>query len=276
MHQRWLLGAVTVGVVWGAATIAFDSSVWILDFLLHLGPLLAGVAVLVALIGWRPAGPASFQIEGDTFVAPTNRRRTIEVAALLVVLISGTALGIDWIAADGGVFDILLAALPALLAAALLLHSLLIPTTVELRPEGLRIPGRLHRVDVPWEAIRPGTPWAPRLRTQKLELLIATGYLVRPPAERRPRLDVPIDVLDIHPWFLADAIRYYVAHPEHRASIGRPAELERLSRRLRDGGAPPALPAGRTPTALPAGRTPTIVRQATSRESEEWTANHRS
>ncbi|MEV4618177.1 hypothetical protein AB0J74_05575 [Asanoa sp. NPDC049573] len=264
MHQRWLLGAVTVGVVWGAAAIAFDIPVWILDFLLHLGPLLAGVVVTVALVGWRPAGPATFDVQADSFVAPTNRRRTIEVSALLVVLISATALGIDWIASDGGAVDVALSALPALLAAALLLHSLLIPPTVELRPEGLRIPGRLHRVDVPWEAIRPGTPWAPRLRTQKLELLIGTGYLVRPPRERRPRLDVPIDVLDIHPWFLADAIRYYVAHPEHRAAIGRPAELERLSRRLRDGGAPPALPPGRTPT---------IVRQATA--PDESPAGHR-
>jgi hypothetical protein len=80
------------------------------------------------------------------------------------------------------------------------------------------------------------------MRTQRLEL-----------HARRRIHKVPIDVLDIHPWFLADAIRYYVAHPEHRAAIGRAAEHERLRKRLRDGGAPPALPAARVPRQLPAG-----------------------
>ncbi|GIF70641.1 hypothetical protein [Asanoa siamensis] len=266
MHQRWLLGAAALGVVWGAVAIAFDAPVLVLDFLLHLGPTLAGVAALVALIGWRPAGPASFEIRAETFVAPTNRRRTIEIAALVLVLTSQAALAIDRLADGGGVFDGLLSVVFGLLAAALLARSVLVPTTVELNADGLRIPGRLHRVDVPWAAIRPGTPWAPVLRTQRLELLIGTGYLVRPPSERRQRLDVPIDVLDIHPWFLADAIRYYVAHPEHRAAIGRPAELERLSRRLRDGGAPPALPAGPT---VP------VVRQAGAPATERSTAAHR-
>jgi hypothetical protein len=266
MHQRWLLGAAALGVVWGAAATAFDIPVLVIDFLLHLGPTLLGVGALVALIGWRPAGPASFEVRGDRFVAPTNRRRTIETAALVLVLTSQAALAIDRLADGGGAFDGIVSVLLGLLAAALLVRSLLVPNSVELRAEGLRIPGRLHTVDVPWAAIQPGTPWAPRLRTQRLELLIGTGYLVRPPSERRPRLDVPIDVLDIHPWFLADAIRYYVAHPEHRESIGRPAELERLSRRLRDGGAPPALPAGPTVS---------VVRQAEAPHSERSTAAHR-
>jgi hypothetical protein len=266
MHQRWLLGAAALGVVWGAAAIAFDIPVLALDLLLHLGPTLAGVVALVALIGWRPAGPATFTVTGETFEAPPNRRHTIEMAAFVLVLTSQAALAIDRLGAGGGAFDAVLSVLFGLLAAGLLTRALLVPTTVELSADGLRIPGRLHRVEVPWAAIRPGTPWAPRLRTQKLELLINTGYLVRPPAERRPRLDVPIDVLDIHPWFLADAIRYYVAHPEHRAAIGRPAELERLSRRLRDGGAPPALPAGPTVT---------VVRQPEPPARERSTAAHR-
>ncbi|MEV0719665.1 hypothetical protein [Asanoa sp. NPDC050611] len=266
MHQRWLLGAAALGVVWGVAAIAFDIPVLVLDLLLHLGPTVAGVGALVALIGWRPAGPASFELRGETFVAPTNRRRTIETAAFVLVLTSQAALAIDRLDGGGGLLDGLLSLLFGLLAAALLARALLVPTTVELRAEGLRVPGRLHRIEVPWAAIRPGTPWAPRLRTQRLELFIGTSYLVRPPSERRSRLDVPIDVLDIHPWFLADAIRYYVAHPEHRASIGRPAELERLSRRLRDGGAPPALPAG--PSAP-------VVRQATAPAAEQSTAAHR-
>jgi hypothetical protein len=91
--------------------------------------------------------------------------------------------------------------------------------------------------------LRPGTPWAPRLRTQRLDL-VGRVRVYR----------VAIDVLDIHPWFLADAIRYYLAHPEHRAAIGRTAEHDRLCKRLRDGGAPPALPAPAPRLALPGPR----------------------
>ena len=252
MHQRWLLAATTLGVVWGAAAIAFDVPLLVVDFLLHLGPTVVGVGALVALIGWRPAGPATFAVADDAFYAPTNRRRTVEVAALILVSISQAALAVDRLRADGALFDAILSVLLVLLAAALLLRSLVVPTRLELRPRGLRIPGRLHTIDVPWKALRPGTPWAPRLRTQKLELLLGRSYLVMPPSERRAQLDVAIDVLDVHPWFLADTIRYYVAHPEHRESIGRPAELDRLVRRLRDGGAPPALPPGPPPPlALP-------------------------
>jgi hypothetical protein len=32
----------------------------------------------------------------------------------------------------------------------------------------------------------------------------------------------------VHPWFLADAIRYYVAQPARRAAIGTLAEYDRL------------------------------------------------
>lgn len=34
--------------------------------------------------------------------------------------------------------------------------------------------------------------------------------------------------LEIDPAFLAEAIRWYAEHPEHRAAIGTPAELDRL------------------------------------------------
>jgi len=245
-HQRWLLAAMALGVAWGAAAVAFDVPVLALDLLLHLGPTLAGVAAFVTLIGWRPAGPATFTVEDDAFVAPVNARRTVEIAALILVVTSQAALAIE----GGGLVDTLLPAVLALVAAVPLARSLRVPGQVELRPSGLRVPGRWRAVDVPWEALRPGTPWAPRLRTQRLDLVVATGYLVLPPSERRAVLGVPIDVLDVHPWFLADAVRYYVAHPEHRAAIGRRAELERLTLRLRDGGAPPALPPG-----------PAVVRQ---------------
>ncbi len=46
----------------------------------------------------------------------------------------------------------------------------------------------------------------------------------------------------VHPWFLADAIRSYVEHPQDRVAIGTIAEHERLQAVL-TGGAFPLAPA---------------------------------
>jgi hypothetical protein len=48
---------------------------------------------------------------------------------------------------------------------------------------------------------------------------------------RKIRPHVPLAV-DIHPWFLGDAIRRYADHPEHRAAIGTREEHERLTAAL--------------------------------------------
>jgi hypothetical protein len=32
----------------------------------------------------------------------------------------------------------------------------------------------------------------------------------------------------VHAWFIADVIRHYVDHPQHRAAIGEQAEYQRL------------------------------------------------
>jgi hypothetical protein len=247
-HHGWLLGAGVAAVLCGAASIAFDLANPFLDLLLHFGPTVVGLGVLVALIGWHPRGPAAFELAARrmAFVAPANRRRSLEVAALTLILGSQAALFVERTADSGSAaLDIGLSALFVAAVAALLVHAWLVPPELELSPEGVRVASRLRPVTVPWEALHHGTPWAPRLRTQRLELVTRTGFH-----------RVPVDVLDIHPWFLADAIRYYVAHPEHRAAIGRGAEHERLCRRLRDGGAPPALPAPPTRPALPGPRRP--------------------
>ena len=251
-HRRLLLGTAVLALVWGVAIVVLDPANGFLDAVVHLGPTVLGLCLYLGLIGWRPAGPAAFLVarRRSAFVAPVNRRRTAELAALILLLAGQAALWIDRLGEPGANgLDVALSTTFLLAVAALLAHCWLAPPTLELRPEGVRVPRGLQPLTVRWESLRPGTPWAPRVRTQRLDLV-----------GRARTYHVPIDVLDIHPWFLADAIRYYVAHPEHRAAIGRPAEHERLCRRLRDGGAPPALAAPAQRKALPPGRRPPVPR----------------
>ncbi|GGM48974.1 hypothetical protein GCM10011608_37360 [Micromonospora sonchi] len=99
--------------------------------------------------------------------------------------------------------------------------------SVELRPDGVRQRDFTGSLMVPWEALAPGRPFQPAVRASTLALAYAQPDLVRrrgilPLGRRRLRID------NVHPWFIADTIRHYVDHPQHRAAIGEPAEYQRL------------------------------------------------
>lgn len=105
---------------------------------------------------------------------------------------------------------------------------------LQLRPQGLRYRGPAGSLTVPWEALAPGYP----LRAALTGPTLALTY-VRPDLVQRRGL-VPSGKLRIdtvHAWFIADAIRHYVAHAEHRAAIGTQAEYRRLLQALTE---PPA------------------------------------
>ncbi|PZG17050.1 hypothetical protein C1I95_16350 [Micromonospora craterilacus] len=104
--------------------------------------------------------------------------------------------------------------------------------SVELRPDGVCQRDLTGSLMVPWEALAPGRPYQPAARASSLALTYAQPDLVRrrsilPLGRRRLRID------SVHPWFIADAIRHYVDHPQHRAAIGEPAEYQRLLDALR-------------------------------------------
>jgi hypothetical protein len=95
---------------------------------------------------------------------------------------------------------------------------------VELTRDGVRVLAPLGYLAVRWEGLAPGYPLRPKQRADTLTLTVAQENLAR----RRGLVVLGLGWLDIHPWFLADAIRYYVAHPEHRAAIGTAEEHDRL------------------------------------------------
>jgi hypothetical protein len=57
------------------------------------------------------------------------------------------------------------------------------------------------------------------------DLVVQRGWAVGSGTRQWPVLSLQVRT---HPWFFADAIAWYVAHPEHRAAIGTPDEHARL------------------------------------------------
>jgi hypothetical protein len=85
---------------------------------------------------------------------------------------------------------------------------------------------------VPWEALAPGGPPRPELTADQLRLVVTQpervvqrGLVLGWGSRQYPCLALDVNV---HPIFVADAIRWYVEHPEDRAGIGTPAGHDRL------------------------------------------------
>lgn len=102
----------------------------------------------------------------------------------------------------------------------------------ELTPAGVRTIGPLFDRLIPWQALAPGGPARPALNADRLSLDIARPDLV----DQRgwepgsgPRHDPKVSLREnIHPWILADTIRWYVEHPADRDALGTPGAQDRL------------------------------------------------
>ncbi|GIH05891.1 hypothetical protein Rhe02_39580 [Rhizocola hellebori] len=105
---------------------------------------------------------------------------------------------------------------------------------LELTPAGIRSRRPFQRLLIPWEALHTGGPLRPgtdvwstgalRLSFAQPDLVQCRG-LMGAMFRRNPSLALAYDA---HPWLLADTIRWYAEHPEHRAGIGTQEEHDRL------------------------------------------------
>jgi hypothetical protein len=98
--------------------------------------------------------------------------------------------------------------------------------SVELRPAGFVDRTALGTLTVPWGALAPGYPLLPPANATRLVLTFAHPELVR----RRGLIFWSSIQATVDPVFLAHAIRFYVANPDRRPSIGTEAEYEELLR----------------------------------------------
>ncbi|MCW6005964.1 hypothetical protein K1W54_15460 [Micromonospora sp. CPCC 205371] len=279
-RRVWLRRGAAVGLGVGALSFVWlraanpEPDQWLPSLIVGLlPPVLVLVAAPPDLVpsrrrrpGRRASAPAA---AGPPFRAPPARRAVWWPAALLVMVSVnfGTALSFTREPAGDPEPEGLLAALDAAIMA--ILGSAAVVATglqltaiwagwpqVELTPEAVRVKAPFGYIAVPWQALRPGYPWRPSLRADTLALTIDQPHLIHRRGLIGASRAVPTFWLDIHPWFLADAIRYYVAHPEHRAAIGTATEHDRLRQTLHNGSIPPqAAAADRLTPAVNASQT---------------------
>lgn len=197
--------------------------------LAQLGVIGGLVAVIVRMAG-AAKRPARFAITPTGFAVPPLVSLGLFTGFLLVM----SAQAIGGLIALGDVHRWWFWAntVPMLLASGLAVVFAWRGTMLELRPDGVHQRGSLLWRVIPWDALAAGGPPRPPYGDKYLYLATSRPDLVRQkgislgsgPAEQ-PRLMLRMKV---HPWFLADAIRWYTEHPQDRAAIGAPAEHERL------------------------------------------------
>jgi hypothetical protein len=241
VQRPLIVAAVVICVAWTVAAALIHARVFWLFAVLQVGPALAFLAALVASVLPGSTKPAGFEVrEGVGFVVPASREFGFLVVGevAMMAFLSGQLIHIwTWGGADETIFRFWAGAvLSVALLVACGLVALLVVTALRGRPQILLTPSAVVQEDwwanrtIPWEALRPGRPLGQvRGRTLTLivdrpDLVVRRGLFRR--STRRPWLVT--GHLRVHPWFLADAIGFYVGHPERRDAISSWAEYERL------------------------------------------------
>ncbi|MFU8855177.1 hypothetical protein ACNAW0_30085 [Micromonospora sp. SL1-18] len=207
---------LAVGLAWGRRL-----SDW-LGLILIIAALLVGVLGVLALGRSRPA---ALLVKPEVRAFATEPGASQILIAVMLTFSASQLLGLPLGEVVGGLFMVL----PFLLLVAIGMQVAAgwRGVSLELRPDGVCQRDVTGSLMVPWEALAPGSPSRPAVGASTLALTYTQPDLVRrcgilPLGRRRLRID------NIHPWFLADTIRHYVDHPQHRPAIGEPAEYQRL------------------------------------------------
>ncbi|MBV1854940.1 hypothetical protein [Catellatospora tritici] len=237
-----VLGAVPPGLALVGAPGWWSGGSLAVMFAAFLGLIVVGNAVNLSAVGMAGLAhrPARFTVADGAFLARPHVSPAFSAVSVLLgwAVIAG---GLAWLVMTA---DRALSSAPGLLLGAGMLLVMLTlvgsiavagawqGTWLALEPVGLTIRAGWWRRTVPWAALAPGGP--PRavspmsvltLAVARPELVETTGWLPGVGTATRPRIGLAYDV---HPVLLADAIRWYAEHPEHRAAIGTAAEHDRL------------------------------------------------
>ncbi|MET7393460.1 hypothetical protein ABZS66_08205 [Dactylosporangium sp. NPDC005572] len=216
-----VLPPMAVGAAVGVVVLADEPEAF-LPLMIVLQPLTTlGIVIGLVELTRTNRGPSTFRLvphDGRVaFAVPPNFRRQCLFNGLLsaaLVLMAVTGLRVP-----GRIVPLIAWAILALNATAMLLlvQRMLRSRPLLLTADGIGIDG--GRTFVPWPALEPG-PDRPLWRLARPELV--RGRRIR---QLQPGQAVP---LDVSLWFLSLSIYDYVTHPEHRAAIGTPEELDRL------------------------------------------------
>ncbi|MEV6599172.1 hypothetical protein AB0M36_20280 [Actinoplanes sp. NPDC051346] len=185
------------------------------------------VFLMLAIVALAGARPKAFRVDPRVPAFSASAQPTLLFLALAFF---PTAIGIagnvirDWSSEPFLAEHLLELGYPAVLSMWIVLAWR--DTNVRLRPDGVWQRGITGWLVIPWDAVPivPTLPPSPTARTVRL----AFG---RPELVHRRGLHVYRNCLrtdDIDPRFLCAAIRYYLAHPQHRTAIGTQAEHDRV------------------------------------------------
>jgi hypothetical protein len=245
-----IVATVVIGFAWTLAAAQLHAPAYWLFAVMIYGLWLLVLAALVASAILGRAKPAGFVVrEGVGFVAPARRGFGYLVVCEVLILAFLTGEWIhtwSWRPIRGGTDAAFYGFWAGAGSVVLLLFgglvAWLVVTALRGGPQILLTPAAVVQEDwwgnrtIPWEALRPGRPLRlTRRRSLTLivdrpELVVRRGLFRG--STRRPWLNVAY--LRVHPWFLADAIWFYFAHPHRRDAIGARAEYERFVRELGD------------------------------------------
>ena len=183
--------------------------------------------LLVIVVVAARRRPRAFEVQPDVPAFSTPPQPAVVFIALGPLFLAAANVGNliqDW-GTEPFLYD---QALDLLFAALVPLSIFIVchDMNVQLRPEGLWQRGITGWLVIPWEA----SPTVPTLPPPAYANTVQLTY-GRPDLIRRNGLHVfrhRLRTADIEPWLITAAIRYYVAHPEHRPAIGTRAEYDRL------------------------------------------------
>lgn len=170
--------------------------------------------------------------------APAVVAAVVPTTGLVCLLASST---VPWRAArEAGVAAFEQASIAVWAVAVVLTLAVVIPSVVyawrgiafEVNPVGVRTVGPLFDRLIPWQSLAYGGP--PRtvpqadwlvLAVTRPELIVQHGWGPGWGPRHHPKVNLQANV---HPWLIADAIRWYVEHPAERDLLGTPGAQDRL------------------------------------------------
>ncbi|MEU8085560.1 hypothetical protein AB0B57_18300 [Micromonospora sp. NPDC049101] len=181
--------------------------------------------------------PATWQVDAarNRFVAPSSPR-WMGPWSMVLGWIAAAFVQTERIAGEDraqlvqipGVLALAIA-VPLLVLGGIALTLLLNRPRLTLDRDGITAKGLVRRTFLPWDRLVPGGPPPPPPKAASIPLMRVPAVPGKPPYP----YPLAAGRLHVEPGFLANTIRQYVEHPEHRSAIGTQRELDRLHATLR-------------------------------------------
>lgn len=196
------------------------------------GTLLLPIAVHAMATRKARRRPATWQVETaeHRFVAPASPR-WLGPWAIVVGWLAGALVQTERVPGEDRARLVELPGIVALsIAVPVLVLGGIAAVLLRNRPlltvdaDGITSYGLVGRTSLRWDRLLPGGPLPPPRGAANLTVMLLPAVPGDPPGTWA----LPARRLHVDPGFLANTIRQYVEHPDHRTAVGTRTELDRL------------------------------------------------